>query len=708
MTLKISCIKLIRENIRRRGWLAALTCVLLFFMMPVYSLLYISTFSDGMPRVRLYDTLIEYFPGLLNGHSIQSLMAVIAVLAAAAALTGFDYIHSREKLDFFHAFPVKRTRWFASAYLSGLIIFLVLYTVCSVLTAAVGAAEGIMTVSLALRCAQAVFGGVLAYFVIYNACVFAVMLTGRAVTGLLASLMVLVYPSLVLSLFDALRTAFFKSFYDAGSTGSMALSDYLSPIELFASLIDQSGVGRLQISLLAAAFLMSAVLITAALLLYRIYPSEAAGTAIAFPAVSPILKVLICIPAAPFLSMLFLELMGIYEYRWLLPLSLLTAVLICALIEFVYHLDLRLLLKGWRSSLISIGGVLAVLCIFQFDLFGYDTYLPDEDRIEAVSFCPDSFAYYFSYPDTDTYSEAQLGFFVSEEYTDTLYTLMKSGIENIENGITPQNVHAGSEDFDSDSFIPAVFRCRLYGGRTVARKYVIEKSGAADAFGQLMQDQDYRKKLFPVFHLDREQVVSISLSDVYGVAEDLNLTKEQRSALLDAYEKDVLEADADTLVNSTPVGELSIGLSDHVQDTSPWPYIADTAYSGTTVSTVQVPQFYLYPEYDNTLELLRELGCTLRTEILPEDVASICLSFSSESMETGKYSELLSGLADSAVITEYDDDSADVTVTDKDDISMILECTESCSTGILDDRSSSPDYLDIRYSNGESFGYSFQ
>ena len=242
----------------------------------------------------------------------------------------------------------------------------------------------------------------------------------------------------------------------------------------------------------------------------------------------------------------------------------------------------------------------------------------------------------------------------------------------------------------------------------MARKYVIEKSEAADAFGQLMQDQDYRKMLFPVFHLDREQVVSISLSDVYGVAEDLNLTKEQRSALLDAYEKDVLEADTDTLVNSTPVGELSIGLSNHIQDTSPWPYIADTAYSGTTVSTVQVPQFYLYPEYDNTLELLRKLGCTLRTEILPEDVASICLSFSSESMETGKYSELLSGLADSAVITEYDDDSADVTVTDKDDISMILECTESCSTGILDDGSSSPDYLDIRYSNGESFGYSFQ
>lgn len=708
MILKISCIKLIRDNIRRRGWLAALACILLFFMMPVYSLLYISTFSDGMPRAQLYDTLIEYFPGLLNGHSIQSLMTVIAVLAAAAALTGFDYIHSREKLDFYHALPVKRTRWFASAYLSGLIIFLVPYAVCSVLTASVGAAEGIMTVSLALRCVQAVFGGILAYFVIYNTCVFAVMLTGRTVTGLLASLMVLVYPSLVLNLFDSLRTAFFKSFYDAGSTGSMALSNYLSPVELFASLIDQSGAGRLQISLLAAAFLMSALLITAALLLYRIYPSEAAGTAIAFPAVSPILKVLICIPAAPFLSMLFLELMGIYEYTLLLPLSLLIAVLICALIEFIYHLDLKLLLKGWRSSLVSVGGVLAVLCIFQFDLFGYDTYLPDKDRIEAVSFCPDSFTYYFSYPDTDTYYEAQLGFFASDECTDTLYALMQSGIENIENGITPQNIHSGSGDFDSDSFIPAVFRCRLSGGRTVIREYVVEKSGAADALEQLMRDQDYRKKLFPVFHLDRDQVVSISLSDAYGVAEDLNLTKEQRNALLDAYKQDVLDVDADTLVNSAPIGELSIGLPDHVQDTSPWPYIADTAYSGTSVSTVQVPQFYLYPEYDSTLELLREFGCTLRTEILPEDVASICLSFSSETMETGKYSELLSGLADSAVITEYDDASADVTVTNMEDISTILDCTEPCPAGILDDGSSSPDYMDIRYSSGESFGYSFQ
>ena len=234
MTLKISCIKLIREDIRHRGWFAALTCILLVFMMPVCALLYISSFADGASPYYAYDDLARLFPGLLNGHTGQALMVVIVVLAVLAALTGFSYIHSKEKLDFYHALPVKRTRWFASVYLSGLLIFLVPYAVCSVLTVAAGAAEGIMTADLALRCAQAALGGILAYFIIYNTCVFAVMLTGRTVTGLLASLIVLVYPSLVLSMLYTLQTTFFKSYYPTSSSAFEILPGYLSPIEMFS------------------------------------------------------------------------------------------------------------------------------------------------------------------------------------------------------------------------------------------------------------------------------------------------------------------------------------------------------------------------------------------------------------------------------------------------------------------------------------------
>ena len=46
MISKISYIKLIREDIRHRGWLAALSGVLLFLSMPVYTLIYLDSYSE--------------------------------------------------------------------------------------------------------------------------------------------------------------------------------------------------------------------------------------------------------------------------------------------------------------------------------------------------------------------------------------------------------------------------------------------------------------------------------------------------------------------------------------------------------------------------------------------------------------------------------------------------------------------------------------
>ena len=431
MTSKtISYIKLIRADIKHRGWLLALTSIVLFLAMPVYTMLFLSTYTDSA------SDLIAYFPGLINGNNLRSLAGAIAVLAVLTALTGFGYIHSRERLDFFHSLPVKRTTWFATTYLSGLIIFLVPYMICSILTIIAGAVNGLMTARLVQYSAVAALGGILAFFVIYNASVFAVMVTGRTVTGLLAALAVIVYPTMIFALASSLELAFFKSYYsyDLSSTLPQKLASYLSPYELFSSLITEGATGSLHVGPAAAAILISALLIICAVLLYRIYPSEAAGNSIAFPAVAPVLKVLICIPTALFVSLAVQKLMLLDGTGWIFLLSLLAAVILCAVIEFIYTLDLKQLLRGWKSSLIAVAGVMAVLCIFRFDLLGYDTYIPNEDKVEAICFRPDSFSYYFSYPDLEYPFESELGYFAPKEETDVLYTLARSGIENLETG----------------------------------------------------------------------------------------------------------------------------------------------------------------------------------------------------------------------------------------------------------------------------------
>lgn len=705
MTLKISCIKLIREDIRHRGWAAALSCIALFLLMPVYALLYMSTFSDITPESFNYQYLTDFFPGLLNGGSIQILAVGIAVLAILFALTGFGYIHSREKLDLYHSLPITRSRWFISGYLSGLLLFLVPYLICSGLTLAAGASRGIMSPELALRCAEAVIGGILAYLVIYSGCLLAVMLTGRTVIGLLASVVIIVLPFIMLTLFSALQSAFFKSYYTAGVPLAQKLADYLSPLGTFSELITQSSAGHLTFSLLASAVVMASLLTVISLFLYRIYPSEAAGSAISFPVIAPVLKVIICIPASVFAGLMLRTLMGITDNNLICLISLLASAVVCAFIEFIYTADLRLLLTNWRSTLISVAGVLVILCIFRFDLTGYDTYLPAEDRIEGISFYPDSFSSYFSYPDTNFPSEANLGYYVPDEEKDLVYALAQSGIANLENGITADDFYNGQESQIPEDSLPVVFRYRLSGGRTVLRQYAVEREEISETLTQLMEDNEYRKDLFPVFHIDRDTVSAIELSDVYGQWEKLQLNKDQIDALLDAYEKDVMKISADTLINETPIGELTVDFPSSEGIGEPDVIDPRSTYSSAGY-TMSVPMLYLYPEYENTLQLLEEYGHPVHTEINPADVASVSLSLSRETLEAGTYDDLISSLSASAERTDYEDIS-EITVTSEEDISLMLETVHGYYSRILDLGYNYTNYLDIQYRDGNFYGYSF-
>lgn len=149
MISKISYIKLIREDIRHRGWLAALSGVLLFLSMPVYTLIYLDSYSED-PEV--LKEFADTFSRFINGYNSAFLIILIGILAFAVGISGFQFMHKKEKLDFYHGLALKRHQLFAISYLAGLFLFLIPYIVCTVLTILVGAVKGIMTLSLAGEC----------------------------------------------------------------------------------------------------------------------------------------------------------------------------------------------------------------------------------------------------------------------------------------------------------------------------------------------------------------------------------------------------------------------------------------------------------------------------------------------------------------------------------------------------------------------------
>ena len=713
MTSKISCIKLIRENIRHRMWLAALCAVAFLLMMPVYSILYLNS-MNGPGYEQDPDQLsffLDYLPTLFNCSRLALFVCTFAILVLLCALTGFWHIHSREKLDLYHSLPVRRGRLYAASYLSGLAMLYVPYLICAALTAAVMAASGLvpMTGHAAVLCLRAVLGGIAAVFILYNACVFAIILTGRTVTALLACLAVSVYPLIALYSIYMLQGDFFHSFYTTGQTLTEWLAIHLSPAGLFVYVLHESSTGTF-FTLTAAAVVVGAVLMTTSFLLYRIYPSEAAGSALAFPRSAPVLKVLIVIPCSIFSSMIIMDFMQVPNGIITILLSVLAAVLLCAVIEFIFHMDLKMLLAGWKSSLTAITGIAAVLCIFQFDLTGYDTYLPDESELKTVSIYPDSFSYYFSYPGYDDRIKAETESYVPANQTDAAYTLAQSGIDNLENGITPDSVYESASNHTDSEYMTAVFHYKLNSGRTVSRQYAIRRDELKEAMTGFLADEEYRRRLFPVTQIDKSRTNDITVTDLYGTEELLELNPDQREALLNAYETDLMSADPDTLVNETEVAQLNIYLPDPEDlSTAETSDIRTSKASSSTTgySGYLMGGLYIYPGFSNTLDLLESYGYTPSEDIDPAGLISLRMTVFPDSVSGEAFEKIQPGLSRTASvesIEDYSGETISVEVTSEEDIAHILDNISQKHFGMLDDHTTSGGYVDISYKNRE-FGY---
>ncbi len=724
MTSKISYIKFVRENIRHRGWTAAINALLLFLAIPAYSLVRI----DGMletqtaqaaSRGQILENIRAVFPGMLNGNYATIVYCVIFILAMLCALTGYGYVHSKEKLDFYHSLPIRRSQWFAFSCVSGILIFFVPYLICCGLAIAAAGAKGILTPELFISSLIAVLGGCLAYLIIYSTVILAMMLTGRLSSALPAAVLMVISPFFMLTVIGALETALFETFYpQAGGTLLTRLAEYLSPLGLFARLIETSGIyfqAGTPISspllCLAAAAVMTAILLTLSAWLYRRYPSEAAGSALAFPKTAAVLKAAACIPGAFIASYALVAFTGVSLKKWFFPFCVLTALILALFVEFIYRMDARQIQKGWKSSLFCIAGTALIASVMQFDLIGYDSYMPEEDKIAAISIRPDSFSSFFIYPaEYDAYSDNVLGFYVPEDTVDTVYKLAGTGLKNVESGISIPDLSGCYTDEETGSlYMPVLFRFKLENGHTVYRQYPLSQAELTPVILDLLEHEEYRREIYPVFQLNRSDVYSIDLADAYQTSERMTLTSEQRGQLLDAFEKDLLAEDASTLLNGQAIGRLDISIPDPYQpDTAPTADASAPVLPESEPNLIGISGFDIYPDYTNTIRFLEEHGYTIRRSINPEDVKSINLTLSLKSVQSAKYSELFSGLPEDALsVTQYES-GADVYTSDPEAIRKILAELPAAEQKLLDISTGEEDFIDIQYINGDGAGYSLR
>lgn len=622
MTSKTSCNnsipykKYVLENIKQRSWFMVLSFISLFFVQTVYITINIENFFNGFNGQDL-ASYQEDFPFLLNGAYARPLAFILALLAIVCAVSGYAYLHQSEKTDFFHGLPLKRSQWFNISYLGGLLMFLIPYLLSSLCTMAIAASKGILVSSNLVPSLLAVLGGLLGCLILYHTAILAMMLTGRLIAGTLAAFVLIVYGSMVTELFSELCSRFYDTLYHTASKDSLpaALSTVLSPLSIYSSSLYRTASNdRLPLFLLAAAIFITGIWALACYL-YEKRSLETAGNTLAFPKSASVIKILIAVPTALSFGLFADSFNHSTGNKWVIFCSIFAVILLCGLIEFIYTRDLRQICRRKTASLISIIGTVGILAVMQLDLFGYDTWLPEKTDIKSMALYSDSYLYYLDYADSVVEnSEAYYPLFANNAQTtniDRLYQLAEEGVSNHNAGIHPDDMY---QQTSMNDYTGVIIRFNKTNGKSSYRSYMVKCESLTDTLDELCQKESYRRNLFPVFHVTEDQIESVELHDIRSTM-PLQLTGEEKAALLKAYQQDVLGVDIHKLQEESPIGSFSFHLKSNKFPPDRSTYTADPIFAMTNL--------YIFDTYTNTLDLLKKYGYTICTKIQPEDVVQM-------------------------------------------------------------------------------------
>lgn len=330
----------------------------------------------------------------------DNLMLILLFLAVVIGMQGFSYLYDRKKVDLYHSVPVDRNRRFAVVYVNGIIIYLASALAGIVIGTVEAAIQGAVNGSVLATIGFGFLWQLLFFLVMYHTVILAVMLTGNQFVGIGVAGGLVLYETFLYYLINSMMSAFFQTvsgFYVGHMPKLSVLEDYIDNVWHIKQAGDLKEVARLVLPYLGKWFILAVVILAAAWICYRKRPSEAAGKAMAFPIIGQILKVAAVIPVSLGIGMWVHN--AAYGSTVLTLASMIgSGVIACAAVEVIFDFDLKSLFRHLATSGIAVAGIVGVFLIFKLDLFGYDEYLPQADKLDSIALNVD---YYGRFWDED-------------------------------------------------------------------------------------------------------------------------------------------------------------------------------------------------------------------------------------------------------------------------------------------------------------------
>ncbi|MDO4482189.1 MAG: DUF6449 domain-containing protein [Bacillota bacterium] len=620
--------------------------------------------------------------GLISGILSPSYLPVAGltlVVPVFAALLIYRYMQQQSSAAIVHALPYSRKQLFHSSFISGIILCLAPVVVTGIifmLTSIIGGpvtelifdpSTGFEEYNVFSIKAILIWTGIICLMntVVFTIALFSAVLTGSTlIQGILSLVLIFIFP-VIIAMTNSLAAEMLYGYSSPGWIQTMC--GYTSPIIGMAM---QPGPGS-YICYGCAALVIYVI----SYYLYKNRNMERASDTLIFDISKPVVKYVLTY-AGMCCFALFLKSLYDGEGKGIIYIGAAAGALV-AYVAVDMLIQKRIRIKGFAKGFVIYAAAAVVFFgLFAFDIFGYESRIPDIDDIKGISIGGITDGLYIE-------SACEGGFdrclIEDPEVIAEVQKMHRDIIEEKENFFPNLNryytKYSGTETHSYlESYV--TLKYELKNGKTVNREYSVPSEWLYEneSVRKTVESKAYKEKAFPVISWKdgEKEISSVLINTVYEA--DLcgkvssNITEKAKAdQLRKAVSEDIHNLKYDQM-NINGIGSrilfsmefriknterlISEELNRQYYEQYGYYYNDEFLYYGIEVNTA----------FTKTMELLKEWGIYDSLVIIPEDISYITVSYINVDTES-----------------EFGEETSekDVDVYDKETIGRVLDTASS-------------------------------
>ena len=587
------------------------------------------------------------------------------VFAVLIAMQGFSFLYNRRKEDMYYSVPVSMKKRFRIIYGNGLLIYFVTSFASLLLSLLIALFQGAIIPRIFGRAMISYLftGGF--FFAVYSMVIVAVMMTGNALFSILGSVCLMFYVAVWKELIlSSYKFGFFER--ATGSLGSKTetiLSNYSSYLSMVlngpnqvSSIRNLGEVLKILMPYVVVWVVLGAVMTYVGFKLFMKRPAEAAGKAVVFTSSRPILKILLLIPLSLLAGYFAYDLTEKNVILMAATIAI-TALLVGFVLEAIFEEDIRSFYCHLTPTIVAMVMALAILGIYRFDVFHFDSYVPKPEQIESF------LVYDPQYLSSNDHWRIENG--TRKWISDGEFLREHMFLTDTEAicALANKTLSVKPDDLENCHEVSVLYR--LKDGREIARVVYIDFADELSwsFIDRVYSTPEYIEGNYQLAHMEELQEDSLRTVTYTNGFSSQNLAISSPQELSDAWIKDMKGLKISSVLNGKqPIAQLELSFRSYA-----W------------------LSFYIYDGFDNTIGVLQKLGVDTDRKLTVDDVQAIKVTNYHEDLLTdlNLYSSD-SGLGAEAKPVEYFYDDV-VSEAEYEDPALLQEILEAATADGLRD-----------------------